>query len=154
MLRYLKGLLVVFIISTSIFVTSLWAFASTANMLRRHHHVIDVAEAQLGAAYVWGADGPSVFDCSGLALYSWRGYRSLAHNAAAQFAVLPHIAERFVMRGDLVYFDFDGGGVDHVGVLISPTRMVHASDRVEEDSLTGYYHSAIVGYRRPDRTKT
>jgi len=94
------------------------ASAAPEELLHRHRHVAEVAEAQVGDAYVYGAAGPDVFDCSGLSMYAWSMYRNLSHNAAAQFASLPPIAESFVMRGDLVYFNFDGGDVDHVEVLV------------------------------------
>jgi hypothetical protein len=34
--------------------------------------VVRYAEAQVGKPYVWGADGPGSFDCSGLTMMAWR----------------------------------------------------------------------------------
>ncbi|NVI88244.1 C40 family peptidase [Actinomadura sp. BRA 177] len=33
--------------------------------------VVQVARAQIGDPYVWGATGPNAFDCSGLVMYAW-----------------------------------------------------------------------------------
>ncbi len=42
--------------------------------------------AELGKPYVWGAAGPSSFDCSGLVSYVYAQVGvSLPHNAAAQY---------------------------------------------------------------------
>jgi len=152
MLRcFIRVLIVVSVLLVFVSLTMLSAGANET-MQRRHEHVAKIAENQLGDPYSWGAAGPDAFDCSGLAMYSWNVYRGIPHNAAAQFAALPPIAEEFIMQGDLVYFDFDGGDIDHVGVLVNPHRMIHASDQVEADDLSGVYgNSSIVGYRRPDR---
>jgi peptidoglycan DL-endopeptidase CwlO len=34
--------------------------------------VVRYAQAQVGKPYVWGADGPDFFDCSGLTMMAWR----------------------------------------------------------------------------------
>lgn len=152
MLRCLKLLILSLFLTIMIIGMSNYAIAMTRNMLSRHHRVAEVAARQIGDSYVWGTDGPSTFDCSGLALFSWRIVgRSIAHNADAEFNTLPHIAPKWRHAGDLVYFNFDGGDIDHVGVLVGVNRMIHASDRVEAQSLTGFYKRYIVGYRRPDK---
>ena len=33
---------------------------------------MDIVEKQVGKPYVWGADGPDSFDCSGLIVYAFR----------------------------------------------------------------------------------
>ena len=46
--------------------------------------VVGLAMAELGKPYVWGAAGPSSFDCSGLVMYVYAQVGvSLPHNAAA-----------------------------------------------------------------------
>ena len=55
-----------------------------ARAVRRGRRACDAAE--LGKPYVWGAAGPSTFDCSGLVMYVYAQVGvSLPHNAAAQY---------------------------------------------------------------------
>src|SRR6266511_179599 len=57
--------------------------------------VVRYAEAQVGKPYVWGADGPGSFDCSGLTMMAWRQAGiSLPHSAAAQYTVGRHESAR------------------------------------------------------------
>ena len=45
---------------------------------------VKFACAQIGKPYVWGAEGPNTYDCSGLTLAAWaKAGVSLPHNAAA-----------------------------------------------------------------------
>jgi cell wall-associated NlpC family hydrolase len=46
-------------------------YAIPAGTPAEHAAVVAFAVAQLGKAYVWGAAGPSAFDCSGLTMASW-----------------------------------------------------------------------------------
>ena len=57
-------------------------------------------------------------------------------------------------RGDLAFFDFDGGGIDHTAVLIGGDRLVSASSPsvgVVVRQLDGYYRQHLVAFRRPDK---
>ncbi len=47
--------------------------------------VVQVARAQIGDPYVWGATGPNAFDCSGLVMYAW------LHGAGSGSAARPTI---------------------------------------------------------------
>ena len=43
---------------------------------------------QRGKPYVYGADGPDTFDCSGLTMYAYAAAGiSLPHSSRAQFAI-------------------------------------------------------------------
>jgi len=86
---------------------------------RVHHidHALRVAAHQKGDPYVYGATGPSAFDCSGLMLYSFRAAGlSLPRTAAAQSGAVRHIARNHMHRGDMVFFT-SGGHVYHVGIF-------------------------------------
>jgi len=84
---------------------------------------VAIAERYLGVPYVWGGASPSGFDCSGLVMYVYGQLGvSLPHNAAAQYASLPHVSESDLEPGDLVFFD----GLGHVGIYIGGGMMIHA----------------------------
>ena len=101
-------------------------FASTAEANNHHHkhhraakiaHAVAVAVHQKGDPYVYGADGPNAFDCSGLTEYSFsKAGLHLPRTSDAQYRAVRHIKKKNIRRGDLVFFH-DGGGVYHVGIF-------------------------------------
>jgi cell wall-associated NlpC family hydrolase len=88
------------------------------------------ALAQLGTPYRWGGDGleGGGFDCSGLvhAAYQAAGI-PLPRTAQAQYDAGPHLpADTPLVPGDLVFFGAGPANVTHVGMVVSPGRMVDA----------------------------
>jgi len=85
----------------------------------RINHAANVAIGQIGDPYRYGAAGPSAFDCSGLAMYSYGHARlHLPRTAAGQYAAVRHILKQNMIRGDLVFFHDGGGHVYHVGLFL------------------------------------
>ncbi|MFE2105176.1 NlpC/P60 family protein [Kitasatospora sp. NPDC059463] len=86
--------------------------------------VLQFAYAQLGKPYVWGATGPSGFDCSGLtgAAYRAAGVK-LPRVSQDQWKAGARIARADLQPGDLVFFYDD---LHHVGLYIGEGRMIHA----------------------------
>ncbi|MGH3623154.1 MAG: C40 family peptidase, partial [Sciscionella sp.] len=86
---------------------------------------MDAALGERGAAYVWGADGPSSYDCSGLMMYAYgRAGISLPHSAEAQSTMGRSVSRDALQPGDLVFF---GSPVHHVGMYVGDGMMVDAS---------------------------
>jgi cell wall-associated NlpC family hydrolase len=86
---------------------------------------VDTALAQRGKPYVWGAAGPSSYDCSGLMQYAYAaaGIR-LPHSSRMQSTIGTPVAYGNLQPGDLVFFY---APVSHVGMYIGNGQMVHAS---------------------------
>ncbi|GGM01838.1 C40 family peptidase [Micromonospora yangpuensis] len=86
---------------------------------------VTFACAQIGKPYVWGAEGPDAYDCSGLMLAAWAkaGVR-LPHNAARQRKVTPSVSRTELRPGDLVFYYRD---LHHVGMYVGAGWVVHAS---------------------------
>ena len=84
---------------------------------------MNVAVAQKGNPYAYGASGPSAFDCSGLVFYSYRkaGFKHIPRTTGAQSHFVKRIPRSAMKRGDLMFFT-DGGGVYHVGVYAGFTH--------------------------------
>jgi cell wall-associated NlpC family hydrolase len=107
---------------------------------------VEVAMAQLGDSYVWGADGPDTFDCSGLMMYAWgKAGVSLSHSSKAQASEGRRVSKSDLMPGDLVFF---GSPIHHVGMYIGNGRMVHAprpGKPVKTDAVDymGDYNTAV-----------
>jgi peptidoglycan DL-endopeptidase CwlO len=85
---------------------------------------VQVALAQRGDGYAWGAAGPNYFDCSGLTMYAWAAAgRSLPHSSGSQYGVGTHVSRSQVQAGDLVFFY---SPIHHVGIAINNSQFVHA----------------------------
>ena len=84
------------------------------------------AMAQVGDAYVYGAAGPSAFDCSGLTMMAWaQAGVALPHSSSAQYGSGPHIAASDLQPGDLVFYY---SPISHVGMYIGNGMIVHAAN--------------------------
>lgn len=85
---------------------------------------VNYAKAQIGDPYVWGADGPDSFDCSGLTMMAWRAAGvSLPHSSAQQYGYGTHISKSSLLPGDLVFFY---APISHVGIYIGGGLMIHS----------------------------
>src|SRR5687767_1050200 len=73
----------------------------------RASDVVDLAASLIGRPYVWGAEGPNAFDCSGLTQFVFREFDvDLPRRAISQSQVGDRIGRR-LQRGDLVFFSSD-----------------------------------------------
>ena len=108
--------------------------------------VVGLAMQELGKPYVWGAAGPSSFDCSGLVMYVYAQVGvSLPHNAAAMYSYGTPVSYGDLQAGDLVFFS----GLGHMGIYIGGGQFIHAphtGDVVKISSMSS--HGGYVGARR------
>lgn len=117
---------------------------------------MNVAVAQKGDPYAYGASGPGAFDCSGLVMYSFRraGFKHIPRSSGAQAHFAKRIPRGAMKRGDLMFF-YDGGGVYHVGVYAGFTHgrrwVLHApysGTRVRTDRVwTDRWFAGTLRYR-------
>jgi peptidoglycan DL-endopeptidase CwlO len=85
---------------------------------------VDTAMAQRGKPYVWAAEGPGSYDCSGLMLYAYAAAGvHLPHSSAMQAQMGSPVSRSELQPGDLVFFY---SPVSHVGMYIGNGKMVHA----------------------------
>ena len=85
---------------------------------------VKFALAQVGKPYVFGADGPGSYDCSGLTMASWRAAGvHLPHQAAAQYNRGTHVSVNELLPGDLVFYYQPIG---HVSIYIGNGLLVSA----------------------------
>ena len=92
--------------------------------------ILAAALSKVGRPYVWGAAGPSTFDCSGLVQWSFRQAGILMPRVAAeQFLTGDHIPLADAQPGDLLFWandPSDPGYVDHVAIYLGNGTMVEA----------------------------
>jgi cell wall-associated NlpC family hydrolase len=95
--------------------------------------------------YVWGAAGPSSYDCSGLVMAAYRRVGiSLPHYTGDQWTAGRHISREELRPGDLVFFYSD---LHHVGIYLGGGMMVHAprtGDVVRIASINGRPYAGAV----------
>jgi hypothetical protein len=101
---------------------------------------VDHAARLIGRPYVWGAEGPSSFDCSGLVQYVFAKTGIELPRRAVSQSREGEPAGRRLQRGDLVFFADDSRRslVTHVGIYEGAGMMIEASKsagRVRRDSL-------------------
>lgn len=117
--------------------------------------IINLAKSKLGCPYVWGAEGPNSFDCSGFTYYVYKnaGKVTLPRTSREQAKYGTYVSKENLKPGDLVFFDSNyGSNVNHVGIYIGNNEMIHSprtGDVVKIQKInTNYYTKAYVTARR------
>jgi hypothetical protein len=111
------------------------------------NNVCSVAPTLLNAPYLWGGKNAMGIDCSGFTqvVYSVFGVNLLrnAREQITQGEVVRSLTE--AQPGDLAFFDHadrdpNATNISHVGLLLSPTEIIHCSgcvhiDRIDEQGI-------------------
>jgi peptidoglycan DL-endopeptidase CwlO len=112
---------------------------------------VTAALSKAGASYAMGAAGPHVFDCSGLTMWALqRAGIGAPHSSFAQYALGRGVGRSEIRRGDLVFFDSAGAGASHVGLAVSATTAVSATDHgvMTHPIFDAYWGGHFIGARR------
>lgn len=115
--------------------------------------IVDLAASLVGRPYVWGAEGPNAFDCSGLTHYVFEQIGIDIPRRAVDQSEFGGRTGR-IRRGDLVFFSTDTRRslVTHVGIYEGGRIMINASKShgsVRRDNVDDEYWSArFMGARR------
>ncbi|MFJ4000055.1 C40 family peptidase [Streptomyces parvus] len=107
------------------------------------------ATAQIGKPYVWGAEGPGSYDCSGLTSRAWlAAKRPIPRTSQEQWRLLPRIDIRDMRPGDLIIYHADAS---HVGMYVGDGAIVHSPRPGRNVTLAGAGSMKILGVVRPDK---
>jgi cell wall-associated NlpC family hydrolase len=106
---------------------------------------IKYACAQLGKPYVWAADGPNGFDCSGLTMkaYAAAGI-SLPHQSAQQASYGHRVSINALEPGDLIFFY---SPISHVAIYLGNGMMVHAPHTGDVVRVASVYTTPVAAVR-------
>lgn len=131
--------------------------AATASPAAQASAIAGVALSQVGKGYALGTQGPSTYDCSGLAYYAitQAGFNATRMSAAAYFTYSAWPAVSGIsnlQKGDLIFFRSEtSSSITHMGIYTGGGQFVHASSgqgKVMVSTLSGYWTNLYMGARR------
>jgi len=110
--------------------------------LSKEEEVLATAESYLGTPYIWAANGPSAFDCSGYTKYVYKENGiTLPRYSGHQANVGINVDFQELQKGDLVFFDTSKrphNKVNHVGIYIGNNSFIHASSARKRVMITSF----------------
>lgn len=103
---------------------------------------------QVGKPYVWGAEGPESFDCSGLTSQAWaHAGRRIPRTSQLQWKNLPKVEMDRLRPGDLVvYFR----KATHVALYLGKGQVVQAPRPGARVKVSPIAANPVLGAVRPD----
>ncbi|MES9681816.1 C40 family peptidase [Gottfriedia acidiceleris] len=117
--------------------------------------LISLAKTKMKAPYVFGAAGPSTFDCSGFIcwIYNKCGYKFGRSTAAGYYSMFEKTSKP--VPGDLIFFSNTyKAGVSHIGIWMGNNEFIHTANQrngVQISQLTGYWKGKFTGYASPNK---
>lgn len=102
--------------------------------------IVDFAYTLIGKPYVYGAEGPNAFDCSGFTSYVYRHAAGveISRTTWTQYGQGVAVSYGELQPGDLV-FTYDLG---HVGIYVGGGQYIHApqpGEGVKVSTIQGFY---------------
>ncbi|MFD4986792.1 NlpC/P60 family protein [Streptomyces sp. NPDC058374] len=115
---------------------------------RRGERAVRFAVEQIGKPYVWGAEGPDSYDCSGLTSQAWQtAGAQVPRTSQEQWAELPRVPLRDLRPGDLVvYFP----KATHVALYLGDGLVVQAPRPGAKVKVSPLAANPVLGAVRPD----
>ena len=108
----------------------------------KEDEILETARVFLGVKYIWAANGPSAFDCSGFTKYVFKKSGiSLPRYSGHQANIGKKIEFSEMRKGDLVFFDTSKKfrkKVNHVGIFIGDNKFIHASSAKKKVIITSF----------------
>ena len=132
-------------------------YSSGMSKAQKLEYVIYVAQNQLGKPYVYAANGPSSYDCTGFTKYCFKQIGvNLQRTALNQgydetYTKISSISD--LRRGDLVYLNTvaDADLSDHAGIYLGAGYFIHASSgqhKVVISTLASGYYNRVFSWGR------
>lgn len=114
---------------------------------------VEAALSKLGSPYVWGAEGPDTFDCSGLVQWSYmQAGLMLPRLASDQYFASTQVSPTAMEPGDLLVYAYDpsdGETIHHITMYIGNGQMVHAPRTGDVVRVVPVYQDGLYGVARP-----
>ena len=101
----------------------------------------------IGRPYVFGAEGPSSFDCSGLTEIAWASVGvHLEHYTGDQLREGTPVSRSELQPGDLVFYY---GDYHHVAIYVGGGKIVHAPHSGDHVRMADIDRTTPTAFRRP-----
>ncbi|MFL6069749.1 MAG: C40 family peptidase, partial [Actinomycetes bacterium] len=114
---------------------------------------VAAALSVLGSPYVWGAEGPDTFDCSGLVQWAYlQAGLVLPRLASDQYRASTPVPYDEMQPGDLIVYAYnvnDESTIHHIAMYIGNGQMVHAPHTGDVVKVVPVYTEGIIGTVRP-----
>ncbi len=132
-------------------------YSSGMNKAQKLEYVIYVAQNQLGKPYVYAANGPSSYDCTGFTKYCFKqigvNLQRTALNQGYDETYMKISSISDLRRGDLVYLNTvaDADLSDHAGIYLGAGYFIHASSgqhKVVISTLASGYYNRVFSWGR------
>lgn len=108
----------------------------------KENEILETAKEFLGVKYIWAANGPTAFDCSGYTKYVFKQNGiTLPRYSGHQAKVGTTVSYNNLEKGDLVFFDtakHSTGKVNHVGIFMGNGKFIHASSGGKKVMITSF----------------
>ena len=111
------------------------AKSKTANK-KNVQKVVKKAKSRLGCKYVWAAEGPRSFDCSGFVYWTYKKSKAKVKKKVIRSSCqgLYHSLKKYKVSnklskaraGDIILYK-NGGRYTHTAIALNKTKMIHAS---------------------------
>jgi cell wall-associated NlpC family hydrolase len=102
----------------------------------------------IGKPYIFGAEGPGGYDCSGLTKTAWAAVGvGLEHYTRDQWGQGRSVGRAELKPGDLVFYY--PGSLHHVALYIGGGKVVHAPHTGDHVRMASIDRGPIAGFRRP-----
>jgi cell wall-associated NlpC family hydrolase len=120
---------------------------------RQAASAVSFARSKDGGPYLWGGNGPSAYDCSGLVTAAWgQAGVSIARTADSEWHSLRHVSTSRLQPGDLLFYaGKDGTWSDpgHVTMYDGHGQMTEAYSTAVGIRTTGVRWDGLIGAARP-----
>ncbi len=123
------------------------AGATPASAATVGQQAVREASRHQGQPYVYGAAGPTKFDCSGYTMYVWgRLGKRLPHSSSQQYSssAVRHISKSSKAVGDLIFMESSSGHITHVGIYAGGNKWWVAPKSGDHVKLQTLYSSSYV----------
>ena len=123
--------------------------AASQSKTEKRNAVVQLAKEQVGLRrYVYGATGPSAFDCSGLAQYVYKkaAKKTLPRTTYGQVTRGKKVSLSHLKKGDLLFWG-SASAPYHVGIYVGDGQYVHAatpSQGVRKQSISAYFYPSAA----------
>lgn len=107
--------------------------------------IIGRSKKLIGSPYLWGGKTPFGYDCSGFVQQVFKNKIPLKRDTSQQIKDdrMESIKLESIDIGDIVFFDMEGKGVDHVGIWYGENQVVHCGGEVKIQSIDDSSHKCL-----------